>query len=77
MYLMSLAVLAGPSLKFHTAAIVALCGAHFAADVDSESVPFWQSFVVEAGSTLAVGAVSPIALVQSPLSDGAHLSNSV
>ena len=59
MYLMSLAVLAGPSLKFHTAAVVALCGAHFAADVDGEPVPFWQSFAVDAGSTLAVGAVSP------------------
>ena len=71
-YLLSLAVLAGPSLKFHTAAVVALCGAHFAADVDGEPVPFWQSFAVEAGSTLAVGAVSPATLVQSRFLDGAH-----
>ena len=54
---------AGPTLKFHADATVALCGAEFEATLDGKPAPFWKSIAVSAGSELAVGAVSPFTLL--------------
>ena len=48
---------AGPTLKFHAGAVVALTGAEFEAQLDGVSVPCWASFAAPAGSTLTVGTV--------------------
>ncbi|MEP6867331.1 MAG: urea carboxylase [Novosphingobium sp.] len=49
---------AGPTLLFNTAATVCLAGADFAAKLDGEPVPRWQSVTIEAGQTLHIGRVS-------------------
>lgn len=46
----------GPSLKFWSAAVVAVTGATADVYLDDEKKPMWTRFVVPAGSTLEVGA---------------------
>jgi urea carboxylase len=53
---------AGPTVKFHVAAVVALTGAEFDAKLDDKPVPCWASFAVAAGTTLAIGMVTTICL---------------
>ncbi len=48
----------GPTLRFHTAAEVALSGAHMPATLDGASVPHDAAFAVKAGQVLAIGAIS-------------------
>jgi urea carboxylase len=47
----------GPSLRFNTAAVIALTGAHMAASLDGEPVPDHQALRVKAGQTLVLGAI--------------------
>ncbi|GAA6031339.1 hypothetical protein JCM8097_005608 [Rhodosporidiobolus ruineniae] len=49
-------ILSGPTLKFTTAALVAVTGAEAEIYVDDEKKPGWSRFVVPAGSTLEIGA---------------------
>jgi Carboxyltransferase domain, subdomain A and B len=53
---------AGPTVKFHVAAVVALTGAEFDAKLDDKPVPCWTSFAVAAGTTLAIGMVTTVCL---------------
>jgi len=48
----------GPSMKFHSATVVALTGAPSDATLDGVPVPFWQPVQVAAGQVLKVGRVS-------------------
>jgi urea carboxylase len=50
--------LAGPILKFNTAAVVALTGATLDATLDDQPVGGWQAIRVKAGQTLRLGAIS-------------------
>ncbi|GGK38279.1 hypothetical protein GCM10008955_35170 [Deinococcus malanensis] len=50
--------LQGPTLRFHTDALVALCGAPFEASLDGAPLPLWQAVWVGAGQTLSVGGTS-------------------
>jgi urea carboxylase len=50
--------LAGPTLKFNTAAIIAITGAAIPATIDGEPIPMWQAIAVKAGATLKIGTVS-------------------
>ncbi|BGP42796.1 hypothetical protein JCM10449v2_006808 [Rhodotorula kratochvilovae] len=50
------ATVGGPSLKFSTAAVVAVTGAEADVFVDEEKKAMWSRFVVPAGATLEVGA---------------------
>ncbi|KAK9819502.1 hypothetical protein WJX74_000026 [Apatococcus lobatus] len=47
--------LTGPKLKFHAASVVALTGAEYEANLDGNTVAFWKSFTVAAGSVLTIG----------------------
>ena len=47
--------LSGPTLKFHSPAIIALTGASAEATLDGEPVAWWQPIRVRAGQVLAVG----------------------
>jgi urea carboxylase len=47
----------GPSLRFNTAAVVALTGAHMPAMLDGKALPFDRAVRVKAGQTLRIGAV--------------------
>ncbi|WP_455852351.1 urea carboxylase [Pantoea endophytica] len=47
--------LQGPTLRFHSDAVIALTGADCAADVDGESIAYWQPVSVKAGQTLTLG----------------------
>jgi antagonist of KipI len=47
--------LAGATLRFKTAAAVALTGADFGATLDGANVPVWRTFDVKAGQVLACG----------------------
>ncbi|KGD94131.1 urea carboxylase [Achromobacter sp. RTa] len=47
--------LAGPTLRFHGDAVVALTGAVCAATLDGEPVPMWQPVPVRSGQVLATG----------------------
>ncbi|BGO94863.1 hypothetical protein NBRC10512_002530 [Rhodotorula toruloides] len=49
------ATVSGPSLKFSTAAVVAVCGATAEIFLDDKPKPMWTRFVVPAGSTVEVG----------------------
>lgn len=49
---------AGPTLKFHAPAVVALAGAEFSAHLDGKDIPCWTSVAVSPGSTLTVGSVT-------------------
>ncbi|UFP93665.1 urea carboxylase [Gloeobacter morelensis] len=48
----------GPTLRFHTDAVICLCGAAMDARLDGEPVPCWRAVPVAAGSTLRLGAVT-------------------
>ena len=48
--------LSGPTLKFLAPAVVAVCGAEAAVSVNGAAMPQWQSFKVETGQELKVGA---------------------
>jgi Carboxyltransferase domain, subdomain A and B/Biotin carboxylase C-terminal domain len=48
--------LAGPRLRFHRAATVAVCGGRFPVRLDGAEAPMWRPLTVPAGSELAVGA---------------------
>jgi len=47
----------GPSLRFNTAAVIALTGAHMPATLDGKPVAYHRAFRVKAGQTLRLGAV--------------------
>ncbi len=47
--------LAGPTLRFNTATLVAVTGAPAKLTLNGEPVPMWQAIKVPAGATLAVG----------------------
>jgi urea carboxylase len=48
---------AGPKLKFHAAAVLAVTGADMDARLDSIPVPRWTAFSVKPGQTLSLGFV--------------------
>ncbi len=48
----------GPSLKFHSPAVIALTGAPSGATLDGVEIPFWQPVEVAAGQVLKVGRAS-------------------
>jgi urea carboxylase len=50
--------MAGPTLRFHTAAVVAVTGAPAPVTLDGVAVPMWQAIAVPAGGVLAVGRLS-------------------
>lgn len=47
--------LQGPTLRFHSAATIALTGADCPATLDGEAVAYWQPVIVKAGQTLKLG----------------------
>jgi urea carboxylase len=47
--------LQGPTLRFHSAATIALTGADCPATLDDEAVSYWQPVIVKAGQTLKLG----------------------
>ncbi|MBC8040834.1 MAG: urea carboxylase, partial [Opitutaceae bacterium] len=47
----------GPSLRFNTAAVVALTGAHMPATLDGKPVSFHRAFRVRAGQTLRIASI--------------------
>ena len=47
--------LQGPTLRFHSDAVIALTGADCPADVDGENIAYWQPVSVKAGQTLTLG----------------------
>ena len=47
----------GPSLRFNTAAVVALTGAHMPATLDGKPVAFHKAFRVRTGQTLRIGSI--------------------
>ncbi|MCJ2028533.1 urea carboxylase [Methylobacterium sp. J-043] len=47
----------GPTLRFHTDALVALAGAAMRLTLDGQARPHGQAFSVSAGQTLAIGAI--------------------
>jgi biotin-dependent carboxylase-like uncharacterized protein len=50
--------LAGPTLRFDADALLALCGAPFAATLDSQPFPLWRAVQVGAGQTLGIGGTA-------------------
>jgi len=50
--------MSGPSLRFHSDAVIALAGADMRPTLDREAVPYWQPIVVAAGSILRLGAAA-------------------
>jgi len=49
--------LAGPTLHFHIATRIALCGAVMEANLDGTTVSWWQPIQVPAGATLELGSI--------------------
>ncbi|WP_416413169.1 urea carboxylase [Pantoea sp. App145] len=47
--------LQGPTLRFHSDAVIALTGADCPADLDGEAISYWQPVNVRAGQTLTLG----------------------
>ncbi len=47
----------GPTLRFNTAAVVALTGAHMPATLDGKSVAQHRAFRIRAGQTLRIGSI--------------------
>jgi urea carboxylase len=47
----------GPTLRFNTAAVIALTGAPMAATLNGKPVPFYRAVRVKAGQTLRLGAI--------------------
>ncbi|WP_245621421.1 biotin-dependent carboxyltransferase family protein [Deinococcus soli (ex Cha et al. 2016)] len=50
--------LGGPTVLFHEAALVSLCGAPFDATLDGAPLPPWRAVPVQAGQTLTVGGTA-------------------
>ncbi|RVU86577.1 urea carboxylase [Leucothrix sargassi] len=50
--------LSGPTLRFNTDTRIALTGAPMKAELDGESIEFWQAIDVAAGSTLKLGKLT-------------------
>lgn len=50
--------LAGPTLHFQADALIALCGAPFAATLDGQPFPLWRAVGVRAGQTLQIGGTA-------------------
>ncbi|KAL4418864.1 hypothetical protein ABPG77_002620, partial [Micractinium sp. CCAP 211/92] len=48
--------LTGPTMKFLTDTVVAVCGAEAPVMLDGQPVPMWQSFAVKRGQVVKVGA---------------------
>jgi urea carboxylase len=44
----------GATIRFHTAAVIALSGAEMIATINNIAVSYWQAMVIEAGSTLKI-----------------------
>ncbi|ODV89739.1 hypothetical protein CANCADRAFT_143246 [Tortispora caseinolytica NRRL Y-17796] len=49
---------AGPSILFHSASIVSLCGGEFDVTIDDNEVPMWSTLSVAKGSKLRIGKAS-------------------
>ena len=49
--------LSGPTLRFNTAAVIALTGAEMTATIDDKPVTFWRSFRVKPGAVLRLGTI--------------------
>ncbi|WP_070885239.1 urea carboxylase [Pseudomonas argentinensis] len=47
--------LQGPSLRFHSDALIALAGADCPAELDGEAVPYWAPVAIKAGQVLKLG----------------------
>jgi urea carboxylase len=50
--------MAGPAIRFHSDAVIAITGADMHARLDGKSVPLWQALDVKSGSTLRLGAAA-------------------
>ncbi len=50
--------LSGPTLRFNTAATIALTGASLVATLDGKPVAAWRAFCVKSGQTLRLGALT-------------------
>ena len=48
----------GPTLRFNQATMIVLTGADMEAQLDGDTVPFWQTVAVQAGQTLKLGKVN-------------------
>jgi hypothetical protein len=48
----------GPTLRFATAALIALTGADMQATLDDEAVPGWRPIAVRAGAVLRLGGIA-------------------
>ena len=46
----------GPIIFFHTSAVVAVTGATYPIEVESQPHPMWSSFVVQSNQALKIGA---------------------
>jgi urea carboxylase len=44
----------GATIRFHTAAVIALAGAEMTAMINNVAIPYWQAIAIEAGSTLKI-----------------------
>jgi urea carboxylase len=53
---------AGPTLKFHSATVIALGGAPMDATLDGKPLPFWKAHAVKAGAVLKLGRVTAAGL---------------
>ena len=51
-------VMTGPTLRFNTSTVIALCGADFQAENNGDPCPRWAAFTVAAGDTLKMRSVS-------------------
>ena len=52
-------VVAGPSLRFDTDAVVCLAGAELPATLDGVPVPYWRAIEVRRGTVLSIGTGAP------------------
>ena len=50
--------MSGPTLRFHSDAVIAIAGADMRATLDRKAAPYWQAIEVKAGSTLQLGAAA-------------------
>ncbi len=47
----------GPTLRFHTDAVIAITGATLATHMDGQAVPLWQAVLVPAGARVRLGRI--------------------
>src|SRR6185436_4503934 len=50
--------MSGPTLRFHSDAVVAMAGADMSPRLDGAPVPYWQPIEIPAGSTLQLGGAA-------------------